>query len=98
MNFLSDSFITILIMILFFSIMTLFFNYGRKIRMSVRKKKLIKKAHELLELDELPLYKNKEINWEMVERKAKKLPDSRDKYMFVREVRDQIQFSKIVKK
>ncbi|MDD4343296.1 MAG: hypothetical protein PHH19_02865 [Eubacteriales bacterium] len=98
MNFLSDSFITILIMILFFSIMTLFFNYGRKIRMSVRKKKLIKKAHELLELDELPLHKNKEINWEMVERKAKKLPDSRDKYMFVREVRDQIQFSKIVKK
>lgn len=98
MNFLSDSFITILIMILFFSIMTLFFNYGRKIRMSVRKKKLIKKAHELLELDELPLHKNQEINWEMVERKAKKLPDSRDKYMFVREVRDQIQFSKIVKK
>ena len=98
MNFLSDSFITILIMILFFSIMTLFFNYGRKIRMSVRKKKLIKKAHELLELDELPLHKNKEINWEMVERKAKKLPDSRDKYMFLREVRDQIQFSKIVKK
>ena len=97
MNFLGDSFITILIMILFFSIMTLFFNYGRKIRMKVRKKKLIKKTQEILQLTELPLHKNKEINWEMVERKAKKLPDSRDKYMFIREVRDQIQFSKIAK-
>jgi len=98
MNFLGDSFITILIMIIFFSVMTVFFNYGRKIRMNVRKKKLIKKAQEMLQLPELPLHKNEEINWEMVERKAKKLPDSREKYMFVREVRDQIQFSKIVKK
>lgn len=66
--------------------------------MKVRKDKLIKKAHKMLQVEELPLHKNKEINWEIIERKAKKLPDSRDKYMFMREVRDQIEFSKIVKK
>ncbi len=98
MNFLGDSFISILILILFLSVMTVFFNYGRKIRMKVRKDKLIKKAHKMLQVEELPLHKNKEINWEIIERKAKKLPDSRDKYMFMREVRDQIEFSKIVKK
>lgn len=95
MSFLGDSAISMLLFILFISVMTVFFNYGRKIRMNVRKKKLIKKTHKMLNLEELPLHKNKEINWEMVERKAKKLPDDREKYMFLREIRDQIQFSKV---
>ncbi len=98
MEFFGDSLISMLILILFFTVMTVFFNYGRKIRMNVRKKKLIKKALEKLNLEELPLHKNNEVNWELVERKAKKLPDDREKYMFVREIRDQLEFSKIKKK
>lgn len=98
MDFFGDSLISMLILILFFTVMTVFFNYGRKIRMKVRKKKLIKKAQVKLGLEELPLHKNKEVNWELVERKAKKLPDDREKYMFVREIKDQLQFSKIKEK
>lgn len=98
MDFLGDSIISMLILILFLSVMTIFFNYGRKIRMKVRKKKLIKKSQKILELEELPLHKNQEINWTIVERKAKKLPDDREKYLFLREIRDQIQYSKVVPK
>ena len=95
MNFFGDSLITILLLILYMSLLTIFFNYARKIRMKVRKKKLIARVQKELDLEELPLHKNKEIYWEAIERKAKKLPDSREKYLLLRDIRDQAKYARL---
>ena len=95
MNLFGDSIITVLLMALYFSLLMIFFNFARKTRLKMHKKKLIKEVQQTLELEELPLHKNKEINWETIERKAKKLPDSREKYILIRRLREQIQFAKI---
>lgn len=97
-DFLGDSVISILILTAFFVVMTVFFNFGRKIRMKVRARKTSKKAMKFLDMTELPLHKNGNINWQLVENRAKRLPDSREKYMLLRDIRDQKEYNQILPK
>lgn len=97
MNFLGDTMLTTLMFIFYLVLLTIFFNFARRIRLTMRKKRAIKKAHKFLELEELPLHKNKEIYWSKLEKMAKKLPDSRDKHIFLREVREQMEYNKLKK-
>lgn len=98
MFFLGDSVIALLILSAFFVFLTIFFNFGRKIRMQVQAKKISKKALTILDISSLPLHKNGDVNWELLEGKAKKLPDSRDKYMFLRDIREQKEYNKALPK
>lgn len=65
------------------------YSKGRQYRLKKKEKKFVKSLQELLETEDLPLYKGEEtINWHKVYTMLKKIPDSPEKKKIFEEVQE----------